>query len=52
MNSVEKISTLSDKVDALMKLVASKNTHIDPNDVPLSTLIEKNYVRSGWISRF
>ena len=42
VNSVEEISTLSDKVDALMKLVASKNTPIDPNDVPLSTLIEKN----------
>ena len=25
-----------------MKLVASKNAPIDPNDVPLSTLIEKN----------
>src|SRR3990170_1638537 len=42
VNSVEQMSTLSDKVDALMKLVASKNTPIDPNDVPLSTLIEQN----------
>ena len=42
MNSIEEINTLSDKVDALMKLVASKNTPIDPNDVPLSTLIEQN----------
>src|SRR3990170_2405957 len=42
VNSIEEISTLSDKVDALMKLVASKNAHIDPNDVPLSTLIEQN----------
>ena len=25
-----------------MKLVASKNNPIDPNDVPLSTLIEQN----------
>ena len=39
---VEEIITLSDKVDALMKLVASKNAPIDPNDVPLSTLIEQN----------
>ena len=42
VNYVEEISTLSDKVDALMKLVARKNTSIDPNDVPLSTLIEQN----------
>ena len=25
-----------------MKLVANKNAHVDPNDVPLSTLIEQN----------
>ena len=42
VNSVEEINTLSDKMDALLKLVASKNAHIDPNDVPLSTLIEQN----------
>ena len=42
VNSVEEISSLSDKVDALMKLVASKSAPIDFNDVPLSTLIEKN----------
>ena len=40
VNFVEEISTLSDKVDALMKIVASKSVHIDHNDVPLSTLIE------------
>ena len=42
VNSVEEISTLSDKVDALMKLGASTNTPIDPNDVHLSTLVEQN----------
>ena len=42
INSVEEINTLSDKMDALMKLVASKSSHVDPNDVPLSTLIEQN----------
>ena len=41
MNS-EQISTLSEKVDALMKLVASKNAPIDLNDVPSSTLIDQN----------
>ena len=39
VNSVEEISSLSEKVDALMKLVANKSA---PIDVPLSTLIEQN----------
>ena len=34
--------TLSEKVDALMKLVASNNAPIDLNDIPLSSLIEQN----------
>ena len=42
VNSVEEISSLSEKVDALMKLAASKSAPIDFNDMPLSTLIEKN----------
>ena len=42
VNSVEQISTLSQKVDALMKLIANKSAPIDFNDVPLSTLIEQN----------
>ena len=29
-------------MDELMKLFASKNAPIDPNDMPLSTLIENN----------
>jgi hypothetical protein len=29
-------------MDAIMKMVASKNAHVDPNDVPLSTLIGQN----------
>ena len=42
VNSVEEISSLSEKVDALMKLVASRSAPIDLNDMPLSTLIEEN----------
>ena len=42
VNSVEEISSLSVKVDALMKLVASKSAPIDFNDMTLSTLIEQN----------
>ena len=33
---------MSEKVDALMKLVANKSATIDFNDVPLSTSIEQN----------
>jgi hypothetical protein len=39
VKSVEEVSTLGDKMDAIMKILASKNTHVDPNDMPLSTLI-------------
>ena len=42
VNSVEEISCLSEKVDALVKLVSSRSAPIDLNDMPLSTLIEKN----------
>ena len=42
VNSVEEISTLSEKVDALMKLGSNKSAPVDFNDVPLSTLIEQN----------
>ena len=42
VNLVEEISSLSEKVDALMKLVASKSAPIDFNDMPFSILIEQN----------
>ena len=38
---VEEINSLSEKVDALMKLVSNKIALVDLNDVPLSNLIEK-----------
>ena len=39
---VEEISSLSEKVDALVKLVASRSASIDLNGKPLSTLIKQN----------
>ena len=42
VNSVEEINYLSEKVDALMKLVSNKSAPIDFNDVRLYTLIEQN----------
>ena len=42
MHAIEEINVLSGKMDELMKLFANKNTLLDPNDMPLSTLIENN----------
>ena len=40
VHAIEEINVLSGKMDELMKLFANKNVSSDPNDVPLSTLIE------------
>ena len=42
VHETEEINVLSGKMDELMKLFASKSASIDPNDMPLSTLIENN----------
>jgi hypothetical protein len=42
VHAIEEINTLSGKMDELMKLIANKSAPIDPNDMPLSTLIENN----------
>ena len=42
MHAIEEINTLSEKMDELMKLFASKSAPIDPNDMPLSSLIGNN----------
>ena len=42
VHAIEEINVLSAKMDELMKLLASKSASIDPNDMPLSTLIENN----------
>ena len=39
---IEEIDVLSGKMDELMKLFATKSVSYDPNDIPLSTLIENN----------
>ena len=39
---LKRLNFLSGKMDELMKLFASKSAPIDPNDMPLSTLIENN----------
>ena len=42
MHAIEEISVLSGKMDELMKLFAADSASSDPNDMPLSTLIENN----------
>ena len=40
VHAIEEINVLSGKRDELMKLFATKSAPIDPNVMPLSTLIE------------
>ena len=42
VHAIEEINVLSVKMDELMKLFANKSVSSDPNDMPLSTLIENN----------
>ena len=42
LHAIEEINVLSGKMDELMKLFATKSASIDPDDMPLSTLIENN----------
>ena len=42
VHAIEEINVLSGNMDELMKLFANKSAPTDPNDMPLSTLIENN----------
>ena len=42
VRAIEEINVLSGKIDELRKLFANKSIPTDPNDMPLSTLIENN----------
>ena len=42
VHAIEEINVLSGKIYELMKLFATKCVSSDPNDMPLSTLIENN----------
>ena len=42
VHAIEEFNVLSGKMDELMKLFVNKSVSSDPNDVPLSTLIENN----------
>ena len=42
MHAIEEDNVMSGKMGELMDSFASKSASIDPNDMPLSTLIENN----------
>jgi hypothetical protein len=39
VNSVEETSSLSDKIDTIMAMLVNDRTHVDPNNVPLASLV-------------
>jgi hypothetical protein len=39
VNSVEETSSLSDKIDTIMSMLVNGKAHIDPNNVPLASLV-------------
>src|SRR5664279_1180387 len=41
LNSVEEISSLNEKVDMIVSMLANKQVSIDPNNVPLASSIEQ-----------
>ena len=53
VHAIEEINVLSGKMDELMKLFATKSAPLDPNDMPLSTLIENNneYMDVNFVGR-
>ena len=39
VNSVEETSSLSDKIDAIMSMLVNGRSHVDPNNIPLASLV-------------
>jgi hypothetical protein len=56
VNSVEETSSLSDKIDTIMLILANDRAHVDPNNVPLASLvaqeehIDVNFIRNNNIN--
>src|ERR1043165_5255571 len=51
VNSVEEISSLNEKVDLIMSLL-TKQPSIDPQDVPLNSLVAQEQVDVNFVSRY
>jgi hypothetical protein len=53
VNSVEETSSLSDKIDTIMSMLVNGKAHIDPNNVPLASLVAQeehvdvNFIRNN-----
>jgi hypothetical protein len=53
VNSIEETSSLSDNIDTIMAMFASDRAHIDPNNVPLASLVSQeehvdvNFIRNN-----
>ncbi|KAK1663679.1 hypothetical protein QYE76_051838 [Lolium multiflorum] len=53
VNYVEETSSLGDKIDAIMSMLANGRSHIDPNNVPLASLVAQeenvdvNFIKSN-----
>jgi hypothetical protein len=41
VNSIEATSSLSDKIDTIMAMLVNDRAHIDPNNVPLASLVSQ-----------
>jgi hypothetical protein len=41
VNSVEETSSLSGKIDTIMSMLVNGRTHVDPNNVPLASLVSQ-----------
>ena len=53
VNLVEEISSLSEKVDTILSMLVTNQSYIDPNNVPLASLIsqEKDQVEVNFLNR-
>jgi hypothetical protein len=53
VNSIEETSSLSDKIDTFMLMLANDRAHLDPNNVPLASLVAQeehvdvNFIRNN-----
>src|SRR3954470_1843792 len=53
VNSVEETSSLSDKINVIMAMLVNGKAHIDPNNVPLASLVSQqsqvdvNFIRNN-----
>ena len=53
VNSVEEVSSLSDKIDTIMSMLVNGKAHVDPNNIPLSSLVSQeeqvdvNFIKSN-----